>query len=86
MKQTAKLFTNGRSQAIRLPKEFRFNSTEVFLDKDPDTGNLIISAKPTDWSDFTAMLDTLKTPKDFLSKKERKQKLSSRDPFKGLAE
>jgi len=41
MKQTAKLFTNGRSQAIRLPKEFRFNSTEVFLDKDPDTGNLI---------------------------------------------
>jgi antitoxin VapB len=56
------------------------------LDKDPDTGNLIISAKPADWSDFTAMLDTLKTPKDFLSKKERKQKLSSRDLFKGLAE
>ena len=30
---TAKLFTNGSSQAVRLPKEFRFNGTEVYVQK-----------------------------------------------------
>ncbi len=29
--QIAKLFTNGRSQAVRLPKEFRFEGDEVFI-------------------------------------------------------
>jgi len=28
---TAKLFTNGRSQAVRLPKEFRFEGSEVIV-------------------------------------------------------
>jgi len=31
--QTAKLFTNGKSQAVRLPKEFRFTGTEVGIGK-----------------------------------------------------
>ncbi len=31
MLETAKLFTNGRSQAVRLPKEFRFEGTQVFI-------------------------------------------------------
>ena len=30
---TAKLFTNGGSQAVRLPKEYRFEGTEVFVIK-----------------------------------------------------
>ena len=29
--QTAKLFANGRSQAVRLPREFRFEGDEVFI-------------------------------------------------------
>jgi antitoxin VapB len=29
--QTAKLFTNGRSQAVRLPREFRFQGDDVFI-------------------------------------------------------
>ena len=33
---TAKIFTNGRSQAIRLPKEYRFNDTEVYINKIDD--------------------------------------------------
>ena len=33
MAQTAKLFMNGRSQAIRLPAEFRFIGREVFIEK-----------------------------------------------------
>ena len=31
--QTAKVFTSGRSQAVRIPKEFRFDSEEVFINR-----------------------------------------------------
>ncbi len=31
--QTARIFTNGNSQAVRLPKEFRFNEDEVVIRK-----------------------------------------------------
>lgn len=37
--QTAKLFQNGRSQAVRLPKEFQFIGGEVFIQKH---GNAVI--------------------------------------------
>jgi len=37
--QTAKLFQNGRSQAVRLPKEFRFGGDQVFVKK---MGNAVI--------------------------------------------
>ncbi|HMQ16032.1 MAG TPA: type II toxin-antitoxin system VapB family antitoxin [Phycisphaerae bacterium] len=33
---TAKLFINGRSQAVRLPKEYRFDEDEVFITKVDD--------------------------------------------------
>ncbi len=36
--KTAKLFKNGRSQAVRLPKEFRFEGAEVAIRRDPATG------------------------------------------------
>ncbi len=36
---TAKLFENGRSQAVRLPKEYRFNGTEVAINK---IGDMVI--------------------------------------------
>ena len=50
MKRIAKLFKNGRSQAVRLPKEFRFKSEEVFIWKE---GNrIILSAKPKSWHEF----------------------------------
>lgn len=34
---TTKVFTNGRSQAVRIPKEYRFDVNEVFLTKIGDT-------------------------------------------------
>jgi antitoxin VapB len=37
--QTAKLFQNGRSQAVRLPKEFRFSGTQVFIKR---VGNSVL--------------------------------------------
>jgi len=36
---TAKIFQNGRSQAVRLPKEFRFDGDEVFVHK---VGNAVV--------------------------------------------
>ncbi|MEY4258715.1 MAG: hypothetical protein RJA56_1616, partial [Pseudomonadota bacterium] len=41
MSQTAKLFINGRSQAVRLPAAYRFDTQEVFIRKDPSTGDVI---------------------------------------------
>jgi len=41
--QTAKLFKNGRSQAVRLPAEFRFEGDEVLIRRDPMTGDVILS-------------------------------------------
>jgi antitoxin VapB len=35
MSQVAKLFNNGRSQAVRLPAAFRFDTQEVFIRQDP---------------------------------------------------
>lgn len=37
--KTAKLFQNGQSQAVRLPKEFRFEGDEVFIKR---SGNAVI--------------------------------------------
>ena len=36
--KTAKIFQNGQSQAVRLPKEFRVDDSEVFIKK---TGNVV---------------------------------------------
>ncbi len=33
MISTAKIFINGRSQAVRLPKEYRFETKEVYINK-----------------------------------------------------
>ena len=48
MQRTAKIFMNNRSQAVRLPKEFQFTTSEVFIRKQGD--DVILSARPTDWS------------------------------------
>jgi antitoxin VapB len=50
MQRTAKIFMNNRSQAVRLPKEFQFNTPEVFIRKNGD--EVILSARPQDWSAY----------------------------------
>ncbi|MCF6262885.1 MAG: type II toxin-antitoxin system VapB family antitoxin [Xanthomonadales bacterium] len=46
----AKIFMNGRSQAVRLPKEYRFDTEEVYITK--QGSNVIISAKKPTWDEF----------------------------------
>ena len=51
--RVAKVFKNGQSQAIRLPKEFRFDTEEVFVSKEGD--NIILFPKPKiTWEEFFA--------------------------------
>ncbi len=78
MYQTAKIFTTGRSQAVRLPLEFRFDVTEVYIRRDPVTGDVVLSRKPTDWQ---GLIDVVKlnAEEDFLI--ERRQTNTRRDPF-----
>jgi antitoxin VapB len=52
MQRTAKIFMNNRSQAVRLPKEFQFDTSEVFIRKQGH--DVILSPRPTDWSEFLA--------------------------------
>ena len=65
--KTAKLFRNGQSQAVRLPKEFRFEGDFVYVKK---SGNAIIllPAKGS-WDSLLQSLD--KFSDDFMSKREQ---------------
>lgn len=72
MKQTAKVFMTGRSQAIRIPAEFRFNSKEVFIRRDEKTGDVVLSSRPS-WKEILDRIDPADIPEDFLSPEERNQ-------------
>jgi antitoxin VapB len=52
MQRTARIFMNNRSQAVRLPKEFQFATSEVFIRKQGD--EVVLSARPQDWSAYLA--------------------------------
>jgi antitoxin VapB len=53
--KTAKVFMTGRSQAVRLPKEFRFSQKDVFINK---IGNIVILFPKDDpWASVASSLD-----------------------------
>ncbi|MGE0496950.1 MAG: antitoxin [Ramlibacter sp.] len=83
MQQTAKIFITGRSQAVRLPLEFRFDVPEVFIRHDPVTGDVVLSRKPQDWA---GLLDAVALNKDEDLLIERRQTRTRRDPFEGMDE
>lgn len=64
--KTAKIFKNGRSQAVRLPREFRFDCEEVFVQKQGD--KVILSAKEPGWDEFFDSVSVFGG--DFLSERE----------------
>jgi antitoxin VapB len=47
MTRTAKIFMNNRSQAVRLPKDFQFTTSEVFIRKQGN--DVVLSPRPADW-------------------------------------
>lgn len=86
MSQVAKLFINGRSQAVRLPAAYRFDAKEVYIRQDPETGDVILSRKPESWDDFFSALKGADVPADFLNEAERNQGMQARDPFQDWTE
>lgn len=86
MTQTAKVFITGRSQAVRLPFEYRFDVKEVYIRRDPVTGDVILSRRPDSWEGFFALDATTDVPADFMSEGDRNQGEHARDPFAGAPE
>lgn len=65
--KTAKLFKSGHSQAVRLPKEFRFDNDEVFIKK---TGNAVVLLPVrSSWEPLFKSLD--KFSEDFMATREQ---------------
>jgi antitoxin VapB len=65
----AKLFVNGRSQAVRLPAEFRFPGDEVFIRRDAKTGDVVLSARPTNWDSFYKLREEIDVPDEFMAER-----------------
>ena len=83
MHQTAKIFVTGRSQAVRLPLEFRFDVSEVCISRDPVSGDVVLSPKPTTWQ---GLLDVVQSNVGEDCLIERRQSQLRRDPFADIAE
>ncbi len=80
MPRTAKLFASGRSQAVRLPRDFRFEGSEVFIRRDANSGDVILSRKPGDWTEFFETMKMIDVPADFMTDREQGAS-EDRDPF-----
>lgn len=73
--KTAKLFKNGDSQAVRLPREFRFAGKEVLIKRVGSAVVLLPKAKSWD-----TLLESLeKFPPDFMSDREQPAEVERRD-------
>jgi antitoxin VapB len=69
----AKVFYSGRSQAVRIPAEFRFKTDEVYVRRDPQSGGLILSESPVKtWAEVFKALDDAKFPDDFLEDRDQR--------------
>ncbi len=86
MEATAKLFANGRSQAVRLPAAFRFDEKEIYIRQDALTQDVILSRRPSTWDGLFAAISAAKLPAHFLSTDERSSGHSAqeRDPLEGF--
>lgn len=74
--QTAKIFQNGRSQAVRLPKEYRFNDSEVIAHKVGDVVMLMPISQKDSWGTLLASLglfseDFMENGRDDSTQQER---------------
>ena len=72
---TAKIFENGRSQAVRLPKECRFEEDEVMVKK---IGKIVmLMPKSDDWSTFEKAIDMFSD--DFMANGRTADNLQERE-------
>jgi antitoxin VapB len=74
---TAKIFENGRSQAVRLPKEYRFSSDEVLVNKIGDM--VVLIPKERKWDSFMKAIDMFTV--DYMEDGRAVQTLQEREPL-----
>lgn len=75
---TAKIFQSGRSQAVRLPKEYRFDGTEVLIKK---VGDAVILF-PNQGAGWQALFDSLELfSSDFMDNRQQPEQQLREDPF-----
>ncbi len=74
---TAKLFKTGRSQAVRLPKEFRMSGTEVRIFKDGDK----VVLEPLDKSWDSLLMSLSEFPDDFMADGREQPEMQERESF-----
>lgn len=67
----ARVFMTGRSQAVRIPAEFRFNAREVYVRRDEQTGDLILSQAPSSWDEVFAEIDKAGIPPEFMANRDQ---------------
>jgi len=72
---TAKVFENGRSQAVRLPKEYRFDTDEVAINKIGDI--VLIIPKENKWESFLQSVDMFS--EDFMEGGRATQAIQDRE-------
>ena len=73
--ETAKLFKNGQSQAVRLPKEYRFDGEEVYIKKVGNTVMLI--PIKNSWAPLIDSLDEFSD--DFMNDRQQPETQSRED-------
>jgi antitoxin VapB len=71
----AKVFYSGRSQAVRLPMEYRVTGREVYIRRDPETGEIILSPiTKRSWDRAFKLIDRLNAeegiPEDFMAHRD----------------
>lgn len=72
---SAKVFENGRSQAVRLPKECRFNTDEVAVNRIGDI--VLLMPKANKWSAFMQAIDMFSD--DYMETGRHQESLQERD-------
>ncbi|MHB1628719.1 MAG: type II toxin-antitoxin system antitoxin VapB [Bacilli bacterium] len=75
--ERAKLFQTGRSQAVRLPKEFRFGGTEVYVKR---VGKAVVLLPVEDaWDSLAQSLDLFSD--DYMSERDQPSEQQREEPF-----
>lgn len=73
MSKTAKIMTTSDDQTVHLPSEFRFDCSEVYIRRDPATGDVVLSRRPDSWDGLFALYETTQVSAEFMSEADRSQ-------------
>jgi antitoxin VapB len=66
VERRAKVFFTNRSQAVRLPREFQFETSEVFIHREGE--KIILSPRPSSWDEY--LKNGAIAPPDFMAEVE----------------